>query len=427
MGDPAVAPLLEVLESDNRLTRSVSNGRGISLQHFVHPVYEAAFAALIGILKTGSSTTAPLRVEEHDPARGRPSRPRSASSGRRRARSRWSSGGTGPCSTTRPGRPLAGGGRGIVQPDVPEGDAVPQARHPANEGGVAAGRAGPERHRPDAPPGPADRADGRLPGVPRPGVSGACQMGSILAPWDEKASLPLLKHLTNAAGRPLAREPPERRPDRVGQNSPRSGSGWRCRGPRRVCRLAPDDHPEDAGIWNTPGSAAAPGPSRSSGAGVGRAVAVQRPEVSVGPAPPRSPGGAVAAFQNLFASPLIVVAGFRQGVLAGLADKTPLGTVERVDDRPSSARSRTQSTNYSSSNLDLEGIRCRRGLSLPSLRLPRLEALGPRGLPADRPLLARGPPRRGRGRVRGLPEAVRRLFSASPCPASTISLSPGPT
>ena len=28
-GDPAVAPLLEVLESDNRLTRTVSNGRGI--------------------------------------------------------------------------------------------------------------------------------------------------------------------------------------------------------------------------------------------------------------------------------------------------------------------------------------------------------------------------------------------------------------
>ena len=28
-GDPAVAPLLEVLESDNRLTRSVSNGRGM--------------------------------------------------------------------------------------------------------------------------------------------------------------------------------------------------------------------------------------------------------------------------------------------------------------------------------------------------------------------------------------------------------------
>ena len=52
MGDPAVPPLLEVLENDTRLTRSVSNGRGMSPEHFVHPVYEAAFAALIRILQT---------------------------------------------------------------------------------------------------------------------------------------------------------------------------------------------------------------------------------------------------------------------------------------------------------------------------------------------------------------------------------------
>ena len=51
-GDPAVAPLLEVLESDNRLTRSVSEIAVSRLERFVHPVYEAAFAALIGILKT---------------------------------------------------------------------------------------------------------------------------------------------------------------------------------------------------------------------------------------------------------------------------------------------------------------------------------------------------------------------------------------
>ena len=51
-GDPAVAPLLDVLENDARLTRTVSGERGRSSMRFVHPVYEAAFAALLGILET---------------------------------------------------------------------------------------------------------------------------------------------------------------------------------------------------------------------------------------------------------------------------------------------------------------------------------------------------------------------------------------
>ncbi len=51
-GDPAVEPLLTALETDMRLTRSVSYGRGMSLYRTVHPVSEAEFAALIGILNT---------------------------------------------------------------------------------------------------------------------------------------------------------------------------------------------------------------------------------------------------------------------------------------------------------------------------------------------------------------------------------------
>ena len=72
---------------------------------------------------------------------------------------------------------------------------------------------------------------------------------------------------------------------------------------------------------------------------------------------PEARGEQTPGFQNLFASPLIVVAGFRQGVLTGLADKTPLGTVEKIDDRSIQRKFTTaHSTNYSSSNLDLEGI-----------------------------------------------------------------------
>ncbi len=52
-GAPALEPLLNVLESDNRLTRTVSHGRGMSVYRFVYPVCEAALDALNGILETG--------------------------------------------------------------------------------------------------------------------------------------------------------------------------------------------------------------------------------------------------------------------------------------------------------------------------------------------------------------------------------------
>jgi len=51
-GDPAVEPLLSALETDMRLTRSVSFGRRGSIDRIVVPVYEAALSALAGILQT---------------------------------------------------------------------------------------------------------------------------------------------------------------------------------------------------------------------------------------------------------------------------------------------------------------------------------------------------------------------------------------
>ena len=74
IGDPAVAPLLEVLESDNRLTRSVTHDLhsfhdSTSPECFVHPVHEPAFAALIGILRTGQFNAWPTRAwRKIDPA-----------------------------------------------------------------------------------------------------------------------------------------------------------------------------------------------------------------------------------------------------------------------------------------------------------------------------------------------------------------------
>ena len=51
-GDAAVEPLLAAIESDTRLTRTVTYGRGMSIDRRVHPVVEPEFAALTAILKT---------------------------------------------------------------------------------------------------------------------------------------------------------------------------------------------------------------------------------------------------------------------------------------------------------------------------------------------------------------------------------------
>ena len=52
-GDPAVEPLLAALETDSRLTRSVTNDRSSSPGRRVHSVYEAELAALDGLLQSG--------------------------------------------------------------------------------------------------------------------------------------------------------------------------------------------------------------------------------------------------------------------------------------------------------------------------------------------------------------------------------------
>ncbi len=56
-GDPAVEPLLTALETDMRLTRSVSYGRGMSIDRTVHPVFEAELAALEGSSRRANSPT----------------------------------------------------------------------------------------------------------------------------------------------------------------------------------------------------------------------------------------------------------------------------------------------------------------------------------------------------------------------------------
>ncbi len=65
-GDPAVEPLLAALETDMRLTRTVSYGRGVSIDRFVSPVFEAELAALRGILQTSQFHDVSYRLRYGD-------------------------------------------------------------------------------------------------------------------------------------------------------------------------------------------------------------------------------------------------------------------------------------------------------------------------------------------------------------------------
>ncbi len=62
-GDAAVEPLLAAIETDTRMTRTVTYGRGPSIYHKIHPVLEPEFAALVGIFKTQQFSGQQYQVE----------------------------------------------------------------------------------------------------------------------------------------------------------------------------------------------------------------------------------------------------------------------------------------------------------------------------------------------------------------------------
>jgi hypothetical protein len=51
-GDAAVEPLLAAIETDTRLTRTTTRGRGMEVEYRVHPVVEPEFVAITGLLKS---------------------------------------------------------------------------------------------------------------------------------------------------------------------------------------------------------------------------------------------------------------------------------------------------------------------------------------------------------------------------------------
>ncbi|WP_406698713.1 hypothetical protein V5E97_07485 [Singulisphaera sp. Ch08] len=368
-GDPAVAPLLAVLESDNRLTRSVSNGRGsFPTNQFVHPVSEAAFAALIGILKTQAFADQRLYGWKSLDLAARKALAGSIRQFWEKTRSislpeRWyrtladdSAGQAGWLEAA----------AGIVSSDVAEGMPVPKpGTRPLKGEPLRTGRD------PSVTALMLRRA-GQLERLGNPlasedlGFRAACQLGTILATWDEKEALPLLKDFSkkcrtrsdrwrNQPQSPNADQNLAATLARFTQIRVRLGdvealdeyAGWlRTTTPRMLeygifdalqPLLAQPDHPALASasrwLFNDPRS----------------------PWV---PLHPEARGEPFSHWQNLFASTLMVVAGFREGVLAGLADKTPLGSVERGENgeiRLKFNKSPSITTFSRSTGFDVEG------------------------------------------------------------------------
>ena len=161
-------------------------------------------------------------------------------------------------------------------------------------------------------------------------------MASILAAWDAPASLPVLKDLMKECRARSDRWRDQENPANFDRSIASSLVEFTQIRTKLGDRAALDEYAD----WlrtTTPTMleyvtlerlAAAAGPSRSArhwprprdGCSTTRSLPGSRSS-------PKRAGSSRRTLQNLFASPLIVVAGFREGVLAGLADKTPLGTV----------------------------------------------------------------------------------------------------
>lgn len=341
-GDAAVEPLLKVLEVDDRLTRSVSSyGRGISNDRFVHPVYEVAFAALSSALKT----------HEFDGYRfygwkiAEPTARKSLAGLMRqfwqRTRSvplveRWYR--TLLDDSAGPGRWLEAAGE-IVQPDVPAGERQRKmGTRPMKGDPLLAGR----------DPSVSALLLRRTRDIERMGESqnsreqgffGACRMATALAYWDEKASLPvlndLIKECRSRSDQWLAQDHPA--------NLHRSLASTLAQFTEIRFRNGEPAALEEYAAWlrtTTPAML-------EYGAFDALAPLVEHPDQPVlataarwlfndpkspwVPLLPEARGQQPPAFQNLIASPLLVVAGFREGVLGGLADTTALGSLKRLD------------------------------------------------------------------------------------------------
>jgi hypothetical protein len=342
-GDPAVAPLLTVLESDDRLTRSASeNSRSMTVDRFVHPVHEAAFAALIRILHTNEFANLRSYGWKPVPLAERKAQADSIRQFWEKTRSiplveRWYRTLLDDSATQARWLEAAGG---IISMDFEEGMPYPKpGSRPMKGESLRTGRD------PSVTALMLQRAAQiARTGNPRTsrdlGLSGACQMATALISWNEKASLPLLQELCKQC---------RERSDQWLAGGDRNNSADQSLASNLAkftkirIKLGDAEAIDDYASWlrtTTPkmleyGTFEALKPLLDQPDQPALASAARwlfnDPKSPWVPLLPEARGQQTPHFNNLFSSSLIVVAGFREGVLASLADKTPLGTVSRTE------------------------------------------------------------------------------------------------
>ena len=337
-GDEAVEPLLKALETDDRLTRTVSEGRGSSLERTVQPVQEAEFAALVRILQTSEfAALGPvfLRKTSDDPA-AKKAAAETIRKAWEKTRSvplveRWYR--TLQDDSAPPGQWAEACGM-IAMPESPR--ALPSSRtsRPSPRG---------ESLRDRRNPSVSDLMIRRarqlkvqpFAGSLNQGFSGACEIASYIVAWDGKAALPLLKEMSDAC-----RERSDRFKAEGAYQSVDGLLGWAlAQFIRDRVDLGDASALDDYAAWlrTTPPKVLQ---YNTEGALIPLYLHPEHPAIAAAarwmftdpgspwlPIEPRARGVEIPSMHNFFATPLIVAAGFREGTIAALADRSPYGNI----------------------------------------------------------------------------------------------------
>jgi hypothetical protein len=337
-GDAAVEPLLKALEADDRLTRTVSTGRGFSIERTVHQVQEAEFAALTQILRT--SEFDPLRQVFLKKTSADPTAKVEAAKTIREA---W--------EKTRSVPLVERWYRTLMDDSAPPGRwaevcaaiALPESKWgwPSSRTAGLPPRGEALRARRD--PSVSDLMTRRarqlmvqpVGGTLNQGFSGACEITSYLVAWDGKAALPLLKEMTANC-----HERSDRYKAEGEERSVDAHLAWAlAQFIRDRVDLGDASALDDYAAWlrtttpkmiqYNPAGALIPlylHPEHPAIAAAARWMFTD-PKSPWLPIVPELRGVEIPAMQNFFATPLIVAEGFREGTIAALADRSPYGTI----------------------------------------------------------------------------------------------------
>jgi hypothetical protein len=371
-GDAAALPLLTAIESDTRLTRTVTEGRGMSIDRRVHPVLEPEFAALTAIFKTEQFSGQQYQVESGTLSRKDLARSMRDFWIRNRALSlteRWYRTLRDDSSGYRQWWEAAAS---IVQPTDPAGPAFQGAHVRRPESGATPMKGEELRSRRD--PSVSEllarrtleiaRAP-RQRTIPDVALANACLLARLLDHWDRKAALPVIRALMTQARESVERDRSEGYSQffnlvefiagftliraRAGEPAALAEYAAEIRKcdvekdrPNRLDAFEPMwTYPDDPAVreaarwlFNDPGSSCAgllrkPGSNRMSS----------------------------FSNTNLYASPLLRSAGFREAVLDAMAIKSEVGTVRRCQQTLVQYEVKDGVRGgFSASEADLEGV-----------------------------------------------------------------------